>query len=180
MASVQPFNRNSADGARRRAPLTLAALATLYLFDAAVLGQGFVAAALLTIVALGLLPKWFVLRHIGAVTWPTSRLAVMFTTCAIAIMATINFNNSLARARGEALVTAISHYRAIAGRYPRALDDLVPTYIEAIPRAKYTLSFNRFDYSGRGDRVVLAYADTPPFGRSFYDFKHQRWRAPAH
>ncbi len=151
------------------------AVFALYCLDALVLGQGFVAAGLLLAVAFGLVPKWFVLRAIGRPAPATARLALAMTVCAIAIMLTINLNNQLARERGNALVAAIEHYRAMAGHYPRRLEDLVPRYIEAVPLARYTLSFNRFDFLAERDRILLAYAVAPPFGREVFDFHQQRW-----
>ena len=159
--------------------LTLAALTALYCLDALVLGLGFVAFGLL-LVSLALVAKWLLLRATpsGATAQHrTARLALSLTLCAVAIMVTINLNNQLARERANRLVAAIDHYRAIAGRYPQRLEDLVPTYIDAVPRAKFTLSFNRFDFAHRQDGAVLAYAQTPPFGRAIYDFKAQRWEA---
>jgi hypothetical protein len=115
------------------------------------------------------------LHRFGLATGPTFRLGLVLSLCAIAIMVTINFNNKLAQQRANTLVSAIAHYRALAGHYPPALDDLVPVYIDAVPRAKYTLSFNRFEYDNFGERVMLSYADAPPFGRIGYDFSERRW-----
>lgn len=159
--------------------LSLAALLALYACDALVLGQGFIAAALLLAVVIGLLPKAWLLGRIGAPVTPTLGLAARCLACATAIMLTINLNNLLARQRGEAVVDAIRHYRAVAGHYPAALDELVPHYLDAVPRAKYTLSFNRFDYVNQSGRTALAYAETPPFGRVVYDFERRRWRGTA-
>ena len=165
----------SGAGAQQTRSITIAALAILYVLDATVLGHGFVAFALLLAATLCLLPKWLLLHRIGAPTEPTARLGTMFLGCAVAIMATINFNNHLAQQPGEALVAAISHYRAVSGHYPAALDDLVPVYIDAVPRAKFTLSFNHFEYVRKANQIALTYAHTPPFGRAFYDFGQRQW-----
>ena len=153
----------------------LPAAVSLYGLDALVLGQGFVALGLSLLVTLWLLPKWLLLRATRQSGRATARWSVSLGLCAVAIMLTINFNNHLARQRAGELVSAINHYRAVAGAYPQALDDLVPVYIDAIPRAKYTLSFNRFEFANQNGRRYLAYAETPPFGRVFYDFGLHQW-----
>ena len=149
---------------------------TLFVLDALVMGQGLVAALTLIGVGVWLLPKAYLFALIGRNAWPTLRLAAVLGVAAIAIMATINFNNGVAHERAEQLVGAIESYRTVTGRYPADLDDLVPGYVQTVPRAKYTLSFNRFIYLNRGDRVSLAYVDVPPFGRPYYDFHGHAWR----
>lgn len=149
---------------------------TLFVLDALVMGQGLVAALTLIGVGVWLLPKAYLFVLVGRNAWPTLRLAAVLGVAAIAIMVTINFNNGIARERAEQLVQAIESYRTITGRYPADLDDLVPGYVHTVPRAKYTLSFNRFIYRNRGAEVSLAYVNVPPFGRPSYDFRGRAWR----
>jgi hypothetical protein len=148
----------------------------LFVLDAFVMGQGLVAAVILFSVGVWLLPKACLFSLAGRNSRPILRLASVLAVAAVAIMLTINFNNGVAQGRAERLVTAIESYRAINGRYPADLGDLVPGYVDDVPIAKYTLSFNRFIYMNRGDRVALAYVDTPPFGRPYYDFITKHWR----
>jgi hypothetical protein len=164
-------------GGRRlvRWPALYAALA-LFVLDAFVMGQGLVAAVILLSVGAWLLPKAYLVSLAGRNSRPILRLSAVLALAAVAIMLTINFNNGLAQARAQRLVGAIEAFRAVNGRYPAVLDDLVPAYVDDVPIAKYTLSFNRFLYRNRGDRVVLGYVDIPPFGRPYYDFIGKRWR----
>lgn len=147
----------------------------LFAADALLLGQGLLAALLLVTVCAWLLPKTLLLIKVRRDAWPTVRLAVLFSLTAVAIMATININNHLARQRATRLIQAIDLYRAANGRYPLALDALVPRYIAAIPRAKYTLAFNQFVYQQYDQRALLGYVEVPPFGRPCFDFEQHRW-----
>lgn len=147
----------------------------LFVLDAFVMGQGLVAAVILLCVGACLLPKAYLFSLAGRNNRPILRIAGGLVIAAVAIMLTINFNNRVAQDRAERLVAAIESYRAVNGSYPVDLDRLVPGYVEDVPIAKYTLSFNRFVYLNRGDRVILGYVDVPPFGRPYYDFLAKRW-----
>lgn len=157
---------------RRAAPV--AALA-LFAADALLLGQGLFAALLLVTVCGWLLPKALLLHKVRRDARPTVRLAVLFMATAVAIMATINANNHLARRRAAQLIQAVDLYRAAHGRYPLVLDALVPRYIASVPRAKYTLAFSQFFYQQDGARARLSYVEVPPFARPCYDFAQRRW-----
>ncbi len=147
----------------------------LFVTDALLLGQGLLAALLLVTVSGWLLPKALLLIKVRRDAWPTVRLALLFSLTVVAIMATININNHLARQRATRLIQAIDLYRAANGRYPLALAALVPRYIATIPRAKYTLAFNQFVYQQFDQRAVLAYVELPPLGRPCFDFEQHRW-----
>ncbi len=138
------------------------------------LGHGFVSAALFAAAGANLGKVW-ILHRLGRPARRTLRMTFWLTACGGAIMLTINVNNHLAQARAESLVVAIDHYRAVAGRYPRTLGDLVPAYLDHVPRAKYTLSYAHFDYANSAGRVTLTYPYAPPFGRARYDFDTARW-----
>ena len=148
----------------------------LFVLDAFVMGQGLVAAVILLCVGAWLLPKAYLFSLAGRNSRPILRFAGALAIAAVAIMSTINFNNRVAQDRAEGLVAAIESYRSVNGSYPADLDQLVPGYVEDVPIAKYTMSFNRFVYLNRGDRAFLGYVDIPPFGRPYYDFLAKRWR----
>lgn len=61
------------------------------------------------------------------------------------------------------------------GGYPNELDQLVPVYLPAVPRAKPTPGFGRFEYLARDDDAWLHCTSVPPFGRSTYRFAAARW-----
>ncbi|MGR8921022.1 MAG: hypothetical protein ACU85V_15510 [Gammaproteobacteria bacterium] len=178
MRGVSGSRRAAGAAGRPRAPfaLTLAAVAALYVLDALVLGQGFIAAALL-LAGAAVVPKWLLLARVGRNDGRAAALATLLLASGAGAMFTINANNRLAQARADDLVERVQEYRALAGRFPATLDELVPAYVASVPRAKYTLGFGHFDYSNSDGGVFLAYASAPPFGREVYDFRRQRWRA---
>ena len=96
----------------------------------------------------------------------------------VAVMATINFNNRLARTRGDQVVSAIKEYKARHDRYPDALQGLVPDFLPSVPKAKYALAFNEFYYRySPGELLRFGCFVWPPFAWSFYDFERNRWRS---
>ena len=56
----------------------------------------------------------------------------------------------------------------------------MPTYLPAVPRAKYTLGWGNFTYTSLGSdpdepHHVLMYVALPPFGRRLYHLEQGRW-----
>lgn len=172
--ATQPASKAAVRRPWWRRPAPFAAL-LLFVADALLLEQGLLAALLLVTVCGWLLPKALLLHKVRRDVMPTLRLALLFSATAIAIMATININNHLARQRATDLIDAIDLYRAAQGRYPLVLDALVPRYIAAVPRAKYTLAFSQFSYQQHGSRARLSYVEMPPFARPCFDFAQRRW-----
>jgi len=161
-------------------PLVTAAIAStlVYLFDAWVLGQGaiaFLVAAIAVLVA--------VAKGLAALAGKRGRAAavqlgvgLLWVTTVALTFVTVRFHASHAQARAETVVSACKAYKAANGAYPNALQDLVPRYLPAVPRAKYTLTFGEFLYHRTPhDETMLMYTQIPPFLRTFYDFEKDRW-----
>jgi len=94
----------------------------------------------------------------------------------------VRVDNWLARGRAEIVIAAVERFRQEHGRFPEDLDELVPTYLPAIPRAKpFTLGhFGEFWYMGAPAdhpelEPFLTYTDVPPFGRVDYGFRSRRF-----
>ncbi len=87
-------------------------------------------------------------------------------------------NAGIAATRAQALISACKAYRAQRGEFPDRLEDLVPGFIPAVPRANYTL-WGAFRYwNGSQTKEpdhVLTYVVFPPFGRRLYHFEEDRW-----
>lgn len=147
----------------------------LYYLDAFVLGQGFIAIASLIAVVIWLLPKMVLLVRARQRATRGAYNVVIFAVLTAAVMLTININGEMAQTRADRLVDRIEMFRAMNGRYPLQLGELVPRYMERIPPAKHTLAFNKFIYLKDDDRVMLMYVDVPPFDRNTYDFVNRRW-----
>jgi hypothetical protein len=58
---------------------------------------------------------------------------------------------------------------------PDRLEQLVPEFLPAVPRAKYTFAWGEFTYSTSAKDHTLMYVVIPPFGRLFYHFEEARW-----
>jgi hypothetical protein len=95
---------------------------------------------------------------------------------AVALVIGLNrANNEIARGRAETLVAAIKAFHQQNHRYPDKLDELVPAFIDHVPRAKYTLAFDSFQYRSGPQFHTLNYTSLPPFGRPTYVFERDKW-----
>jgi hypothetical protein len=92
-----------------------------------------------------------------------------------AVLGIIVYGNVIARERAEKLVVAVEQFYAKQGRYPERLEELVPAFIPAVPRAKYVIIADRFQYSVASSRHALMYVVVPPFGRRIYTFEDRKW-----
>jgi hypothetical protein len=84
-------------------------------------------------------------------------------------------NNRVARSRAEVLIAAVKAYHVTHQRYPPALDDLVPAFVQRIPPPKYIVGSNKFRYIPHEPDPALMYVAAPPFGRPLYSFTRDRW-----
>jgi hypothetical protein len=95
---------------------------------------------------------------------------------AVVIVVGLNMvNNRIAARRADDVVAAVKAFHAQNGRYPDSLDALVPAFLTAVPRAKYTLQFDRFRYVKTETSALLYYVSLPPFGRPTFDFGRDAW-----
>jgi len=149
--------------------------ALLVAVDAFFLNQG----ALALVVGLWLLfvslPRTFLARKFQAVRRERlTNLAVYFV--AVILVFVLNaWNNSMARSRAEVLISAVKSFHARNQRYPNSLEELVPQFIDRVPLAKYTFTFNNFWYRTSAESTVLFYVEVPPFGRPTYSFTRNEW-----
>lgn len=81
------------------------------------------------------------------------------------------FNNKLADSNGKVIVKALESYKNEKGKYPASLEDLVPKYIDSLPRAKYTFLWKDFYWVDNN----LVYVNDAPVNLMKYDFNSSRW-----
>lgn len=89
-------------------------------------------------------------------------------------------DRSMASRRADALIAACHAYEAKYGRYPDRLEELVPGFVERVPRARHVLAWGEFEYyvspgEGAKRHHRLKYWVVPPFGRRLYFFEERRW-----
>lgn len=81
-----------------------------------------------------------------------------------------------ARERAKDVIAALDRYKAAHGAFPQRLEELVPTYLPEVPRARLLPAASRFYYGRMPDGgATLMYVVLPPFGRSVYDFDTRKW-----
>lgn len=102
-------------------------------------------------------------------------------TCIYIVSATISLgfvkiNNSIAMSNAKPVIEAIKQYKTVNGQYPNTLEELVPNFLSAIPRAKFTLANNRFIYleptNSRSPSLMFIGA---PFAVRIYSFETGKW-----
>lgn len=147
----------------------------VYLGDVFWLGQGVIAALMFLvgwfILLMGL---WSIVRRDREKAKARGLTAFLLMGTAVLAIASIGANNALAAKRCDRLIGACEQYYAKYNKYPDDLGQLVPEFVEAVPVAKYTMTFNTFSYHASDQHRIL-YVSLPPFGRRYYNFEEHRW-----
>jgi hypothetical protein len=155
---------------------TLITAALILLIDAFVLNQGLIAVLALAWALVILLPMAIVsvFRDHSQARQRFFRAAI-YVLAALAVFGANALNNMLARHRANQVIVALQEFKAVNGKYPDRLDQLVPKFLRKVPRPKYTLdSSNTFDYFSSSS-AVLMYRVLPPFGRAIYRLEEKKW-----
>lgn len=160
-----------------RASLLIAA--GLYFLDAIWLGQGGVAALALMSLVIFFIPatllawyrKNFFMRNLRAAR------TLLYLLMAVAIFVTIRVDLANTRDKADTVIAALKAYHAKTGHYPDKLEQLVPEYLPAIPKARFSLTMNEFRYfvSQGKDSHNLSYIAMPPFGFTYYNLENGQW-----
>jgi len=162
---------------RSRRLRTVLILGGLFLFDLGYSGQGLISMlvavsgfAFLTMRALW---SWF--RGTGVARSRALR-AGMYLFLGAATFATMRFHTTTAETHAARVIEACRAFESRRGNLPDRLEELVPEFLPAVPRAKYTLAWGAFTYSTSGrTHHTLMYVTLPPFGRRIYNFEAARW-----
>jgi hypothetical protein len=126
-------------------------------------------------------PVWFLVSLVkNAIQRPGWRVALIRIAAPALTLGIVWENNAIqwniAEANAQRIVKACDEYHAANGKYPHTLDELVPRYLDAVPRAKYCLDHGEFWYwNFSEDNAHLVWWKVPPFGRKIYSFKEHRW-----
>ena len=84
-----------------------------------------------------------------------------------------SYDISIAKQRSEVVIAAVNQYHQDKGRYPGALQNLVPAYLSEIPRPR--IAPGVFYYVGAPENPHLMFVDFPPFGRASWSFSNREW-----
>jgi hypothetical protein len=157
---------------------TALALAALFLVDLGFMGQGIFSflVAVAGLIVLTLAATWSLLRGQRPLAANRAGRAVLYVLLGVATMGALRFHASTARTNAALVIEACRSYQAKRGAYPDRLEALVPDFLPAVPRAKYTFMFGDFTYwSTPPSSHTLMYVALPPFGRRIYHFEADRW-----
>lgn len=152
------------------------AIATcLFLIEAVFFNQIVIGLIALLVVFFWLIPKAIFLLFKKQRVKPQLYKSLIYFMMSVFIFGASYLNNQLAASRAKQIIPAVEEFKAANHRYPKKLAELAPEYIEAIPRAKYTMFGNGFFYFYRNDQAFIGYVAIPPFGRRVYDFNSKKW-----
>lgn len=160
-----------------RASLLIAA--GLYFLDAIWLGQGGVAVLTAAFVVIFFVPATLLAWYRKNVFMRNLRAAkaALYLAMAAAVLVTVRIDLEQTRAKAETIIGALKAYQAKSGQYPDTLEQLVPDYLPAIPKARFSLTMNEFRYfvSKDKDSHNLSYIAMPPYGFTYYNLEKGQW-----
>ena len=130
-------------------------------------------------------PVWFLISVIrNYIAWTDTRLFLFRTITPVLVLgislANTHIQWKIADANGERIVTACQSYYADNSRYPKTLDELVPRYLPAIPRATYSIIGDFHYYNSResdslnGPTPILWWDKFGPLCK-IYSFDSRGW-----
>ena len=105
-----------------------------------------------------------------------ARRASAYLVLGVATFAGIQFHLATAEHHSADVIAACKAYQVRHGMLPATLQQLVPEFLPAVPRAKYTLAYGEFLYWASSPNAhTLMYYALPPFGRRLYHFEEGVW-----
>lgn len=149
----------------------------LFITDAFLLGTVSIGMFAVPVIVLWMIPKTlFALKRKDILVIRALKTGI-YAVMAMAIFAAYAGNDHIARMGAEKVVAAVNEFKADRQNYPGSLKELVPKYLERVPRAKYVLLSGAFHYMRNEDgQATLMYYGFPPFERRIYYFAHQKWK----
>jgi hypothetical protein len=157
---------------------TAAALSLLFLLDLGYAGQGLFS-LLVAACGVGLLTAgalWSAVSGESPRVRSRALRASLYLVLGLAAYGAAGFHRATAETHAARVIDACRRFEARRGALPDRLEDLVPEFLAAVPRAKFTLAWGAFEYSRFSPtRHTLMYVTLPPFGRRVYHFEGARW-----
>ncbi len=132
-----------------------------------------VSGVLIGVFAIAALVKWLRRNRSGAIR--AGLRALIFLVCSASAFLACQYGVGVGSANAQAVAEAIRAYHDKAGQYPESLADLVPEYLESIPRAGIRWSRNEFRYNRAPEGPPeLTWSIHGLMGRADYDFERDR------
>jgi hypothetical protein len=175
MSEPEGHEPGDAKKPRKKLRKTIIIAMCLFFLDAVILHQLSVAIITLAVLFFWLIPvTLFSLKKREIAKIRALKMLVYFIMV-VAIFVALIANNRIAQERAIGLISVINKFHAENHRYPSALKELVPKYLEAVPWANFTLT-GRFFYSESEERTTtLMYYAYFPFARRYFNFESQTW-----
>lgn len=156
-----------------RASIVIAAV--LFLLDLLVF------AGLLIPVFAAYVVLWGVPQALAAWRKPAVRKAWLIRSAAYGCAGMVMFgimtlNRTLAVHGAQEIVAAVEQFHAKEGRYPNALEDLVPRYLPRVPQGDIKPATTSYRYWQDDTARYFSYVLPPWPIRRIYDFQTRRWR----
>jgi hypothetical protein len=127
-------------------------------------------------------PIWFLACIVRNSIWQPGRAIALFRVAVPALTLGIVLANTaiqwtIAEGNAAHIIKACDDFHAANGRYPKTLNELVPRFLNSIPRAKYSLMDGEFTYycDKESGHCILWWCKIP-FGKEVYGFESKRWR----
>ena len=138
--------------------------------------QGFLVAFCTAYVVL-----WSVPQALAAWRRPEARRAWFIRSTAygcagLAMAGIVMLNRALAVQGAEDIVAAVENFRAAENRYPKELEELVPRYLDRLPRGDVRPWGSIYRYWDVDEARFLSYTKPPWPVRHIYDFRKRQWR----
>jgi hypothetical protein len=156
---------------------TLCAAAAIFVLDAIILNQGFIAVLLILAALFVFFPMALLLRRRDRPKYERRLVKIaIYVVAGIAVLGCNTLQNRLADRRAIAIGNACLAYRAKYHQYPAELSELVPEFLSSVPTAKWGGESFRYSRALNTDHEpMLWYAALPPFGRRFYHMESGSW-----
>ena len=124
-------------------------------------------------------PIWFLVSIIkNAIQRPGWTLALIRVAIPVLtlglVVANYNIQYRIAESNASRIIAACEEFRTANDRLPKTLDELVPKYLQSIPRAKYCLLPDEFRYYNDEEHPFLVWR-VFGFYRKIYHFEDRRW-----
>ena len=100
---------------------------------------------------------------------------LIFLVTVAAILGSHNLNLKMGASNADRIIDAVETFYMDQNRFPEKLEELVPVYLERIPRAAVRFNANEYRYWDEGGRYQLLWVKVPPYLRAVYDFGTKEW-----
>jgi hypothetical protein len=156
----------------------LCVAASIFILDAVILNQGFIAVILILLALFVFFPIAVLLRRRDKRNYEQRLVKIaIYVLTGVAVLACNALQNRVADRRAILIGNACLAYRAKYHQYPAELDELVPEFLSSVPRAKWNgegFRYSRWPLDADHE-PMLYYAAVPPFGRRFYHMESRAW-----